>query len=256
MALAIALDQAKGNTRHFKHEKGVAEGQGFGTKFFDFPDQPLLPHASLNRHDKGYFNGTHYHVVDQFQVVIEGSGTLGRHALAQYGVHFTRAYTPYGPLVSEDAKGLTFFALRAHRDRGPQRIPQEIDQLKKVANRKPWQTTCQAKFPDQQLQAASQGCTLQPIVNMVNDQGLSAYALTMKPDAVTTAPDPSQGDGQYLVLVNGSLWLGDKEYKSMALVFVSPEEGRLQLRAGSEGLEALVLNFPRPLYKHYSQQAA
>ena len=40
----------------------------------------------------------HFHVQDQFQVVAEGGGTLGRHAVAPIHVHYASRHTGYGPL--------------------------------------------------------------------------------------------------------------------------------------------------------------
>jgi rubredoxin len=59
------------------------------------------------------------------------------------------------------------------------------------------------------------------------------------------APDPSDSNGQYLIVVRGSLIYQGKEYKALTVAFVKPEEGRLELTAGAEGLDVLVLNFPR-----------
>jgi hypothetical protein len=35
--------------------------------------------------------------VDEFQEVVAGSGSLGKHPLAAGALHFAEAYTPYGP---------------------------------------------------------------------------------------------------------------------------------------------------------------
>src|SRR5579872_4299974 len=70
--------------------------------FFDFPDDPHLPHATLNGHSGTTVNPTHFHIRDQFQLVVDGRFTLGRHELSPYSVHFSRAYTPYGPLLPKD----------------------------------------------------------------------------------------------------------------------------------------------------------
>src|SRR4029077_15816797 len=59
-----------------------------------------------------------------------------------------------------------------------------------------------------------------------------------------SSPDPAHGDGQYLVVVKGSLWHDNKEHKALALVFVKPDEGPYQIHAGADGLEAIILNFP------------
>ncbi len=80
---------------------------------------------------------------------------------------------------------------------------------------------------------------------MKDERGLFGYTLTLDPDSKTYAPDPSGGDGQYLIAVKGSLWHGGKEHKSYAVVFVEPKDGPLLVHAGAQGLEAIILNFPK-----------
>src|SRR2546428_97397 len=52
--------------------------------------------AWLAQGDPDIVTHPHYHTVDQFQVIAEGRGKFGRHDVAPYCVHFSRAYTPYG----------------------------------------------------------------------------------------------------------------------------------------------------------------
>ena len=69
-------------------------------------DAPL---AYTIEYESGRVSSTHYHTADQFQVVIEGGGTIGRHVVRPLAVHFSRAYTPYGPLIANStAEGMTF----------------------------------------------------------------------------------------------------------------------------------------------------
>ena len=213
--------------------------------FFSFPDEPDLPHATMNGHNGVKIGAAHFHVRDQFQVVTDGEFKLGRHELSPYCIHFARAYTPYGPLVPKNGSEYTFIVMRAHRDNGAQYIAEEMEQLRAVPNRKPWQVSSRVKFPEPQARSGFGDVTLQTVPDMKDDKGLAAYTLIMKPNAKASAPDPADTDGQYVVVVKGSLWHEDKEYKSHALVFVRPEEGPYRIHAGTEGLEAIVLNFPR-----------
>ena len=64
----------------------------------------------------------HFHREDEFQVVVAGNGSLGKHALEGVAVHFADAYTPYGPIRVGPA-GLTFFTLRARADPGAEYMP-------------------------------------------------------------------------------------------------------------------------------------
>ena len=54
---------------------------------------------------------SHFHAVNQFQVVVEGQGTLGKRAVHPWTVHYTNGFTGYGPLCAA-AAGMAFFTLR------------------------------------------------------------------------------------------------------------------------------------------------
>ena len=240
MAMVVAYEDAKANLL----KRNNPEIRGEKVSFFEFRDQPDLPHASLNGHEPGkYFSGTHFHVHDQFQVMTDGKCRIGRHALTPYCIHFTRAYTPYGPLVS-DGDAFTFMVMRSHRDAGAQFLPEKQALLQQVPDRQPWQISRAVTFPATQPTA---NVALQAVPGIVDEHGLAAYTLSMGPHARTLAPDPTLGDGQYLVVVKGSLWHDDKEQKALTLIFVKPHEGAFQLHAGAQGLQALVLNFPAPV---------
>ena len=135
--------------------------------------------------------------------------------------------------------------MRAHGDPGPQHLPRELEQLRQVPDRRPWQLSRKVAFPVLPQGTASTDVMLQAVPDMQDDDGLAAYTLSMKPNAKARAPDPAHGDGQYLVVVKGSLWHDNKEQKALALVFVKPDEGPYAIHAGPEGLEAIVLNYPQ-----------
>src|SRR5262245_32252504 len=142
MVMAIGYEEAKSNKPSPK-AAGYANKNTTGgvqqTRFFGFRDNPDLPYAQLNCENPGRRSSSHFHIVDQFQVVVDGKGTLGKHQLAPYGVHFSRAYTPYGPLVADAKEGFSFIVMRAHPDPGSQHLPKALDKLMQVPNRQPWQ---------------------------------------------------------------------------------------------------------------------
>ena len=73
------------------------------------------PQAFLVKmHEPGSVIPPHFHVEDEFQVVVAGGGSLGKHALEGVAVHFAEAYTPYGP-IRTGPDGLVFFTQRAIR---------------------------------------------------------------------------------------------------------------------------------------------
>ena len=203
----------------------------------DGPDGPM---AFLAQYDPGDRSCSHFHTVDQFQILVKGKGELGRHAVEPYYVHFARAYTPYGPLHADKETGWTFMTLRAHYDAGARRLPAALPLLREAGDRNPWQVTTAAPFPSR-----GPGVSVQEVPEIKDDRGLFVNTLTMAPGAQTVAPAPSAGAGQYVVVVKGSLLHDGKERRALTVAFVGPDEDAFRIHAGPDGLEALVLNFPR-----------
>ena len=203
-------------------------------------DAPDSPSVFVTRQDAGSFRGAHFHEIDQFQLIIDGKGEFGRHSVSPYSLHFSRAYTAYGPLRADKDGEFAFLVLRSRFDPGHQDLPKAADKLKQVAGRLPWQATKKITFPTQ-----GPGISLQEVPEIKDDQGLFVCALTMAPHSRTVAPDPSGGDGQFVVVVKGSLIYDGREHNALTVAFVKPEENAFWIDAGAQGLEALVLNLPQ-----------
>jgi rubredoxin len=78
-----------------------------------------------------------------------------------------------------------------------------------------------------------------------DERGLAAFSLHLEPHTRTSAPDPATSAGQYLIITQGSVTHEGKEHQAVTIIFVEPTERPFPLIAGAQGLEALVLNFPR-----------
>jgi rubredoxin len=131
--------------------------------------------------------------------------------------------------------------MRPHPDTGSMRLPEARAQLERVPASERWQVSRQVDWP-----ASPDAATMTRVSGMEDGHGLAAYTLTLKPNAAIEGPDPSQGDGQYIVIMNGSLIYEGREYVAPGLVWVWPHESALKVVAGARGLEAMALNFPRP----------
>jgi hypothetical protein len=69
--------------------------------------------------------------VDQFQVVVRGSGLIGKHEVAPLTVHFAAAYTGYGPTHAGE-QGLDYLVFRLGVDAGAAYLPESRDAMKPV----------------------------------------------------------------------------------------------------------------------------
>lgn len=224
-----------------RKERQTPTGTAWRTAFID-PEEnnPASAQAFLVEGVPGRVIRPHFHEHDQYQVIVSGDGTLGRHALQVNAVHFSRAHTPYGPIVF--GQGMGFLTLRAHKDGGAQYLddPDTKAKLTAVAGRKPFQVT---EIP--QFKTLPSGSALHTFSEIRDEQGLASFSLSVAPNAKAFAPDPAQTNGQYLIIVRGSVLVQGNEYKALSVAFVKPQEGATELVAGADGLDVLVLHFPR-----------
>ncbi len=213
---------------------------GWRTEFIKPPEGVLdHPVAFLAEDSPNHTIETHFHQVDQFQVVVTGGGTLGKHELAINAVHFSRAYTPYGPIAG-DQRGVGFLTLRAHWDPGAQYVEANREKLLGMPGRRPWQATELPEF------AGEAAVNLHAFTTLRDERGLAAYSLRLAPGATTATPDASGSNGQFIIVARGSVRYQKRERGATSVCFIRPDEGSFQLEAGPAGADVLVLNFPRP----------
>lgn len=191
----------------------------------------LYPMAFLVEQPPGSVVQAHYHQADQFQVVVAGGGSLGRHKVRPITVHYTNAHTPYGPIAAGE-EGIHYFTLRNGYDPGARYMPASAKELKAVKGRDPWQTTTEPVAPG----AEGGEALLAP-----REDGLAAWRHRLAPGAVLRGPDPARGRGQFWLVVEGSL----DGMPPLSLLFLGPEEEALQARAGAEGAEVVVMQYPQ-----------
>ena len=62
----------------------------------------LYPMAFLVEKEPHAVVRPHFHQADQYQVVVQGGGRLGQHDVGSVAVHYTDAWSAYGPIVAAD----------------------------------------------------------------------------------------------------------------------------------------------------------
>jgi rubredoxin len=253
MPVVVALSEIPADKVNQPGSKAPGSPGSTNTTFFRAKrEAPDAPTAALNRYPGGIsrYSAAHFHEVDQFQIIMEGSGEFGRHHVQPYCVHFSRAYTPYGPLQSNKDTGWAFMVLRSRFDSGAQRFPAALEKLKQIRNRQPWQVTAKVTFPEQ-----TDDVNMNEVPQIKDQHGLFTRTVTMLAGARTVTPDPAMGDGQYVVAVKGSLMYQGKERPAPAVVFLGRNEPPFELLAGNDGLEAIILNFPRLRPREATEEA-
>ena len=184
----------------------------------------------------------HFHEQNQFQVIVAGGGRLGKHEVGPVSVHFAGAHTPYGPIVS-GPEGISYFTLRDGFDPGAKFMPEARRELQRGRYRFVLIGDVAVNEPEKLLRRS--GTTVDDVMPAEPD-GLAAQVVRAGPDTAIETLDPSTGGGQYHIVLAGSLRQESGEALPVnSCIFVDARERRPELRAGSGGVELLVLQFPR-----------
>jgi hypothetical protein len=188
----------------------------------------------------------HYHQTEQWQVVVEGEGTLGKHHVKPISLHFTDPYTAYGPIRPSAGTGVSYFSMRAKSDPGAQHldIPGVKEAMKPSRRRFLLKGPEDIKLATPEALAARTTASLDTIIDMYDD-GVAGWLLRIGPNGTAACPDPKLGGGQNVLVVNGSIVREGKELPYCSCAFVFPEDEPMQVKAGPKGAELLVMQYPR-----------
>src|SRR5262245_26229336 len=116
-----------------KQPGGHNQGQAWRTEIIEGDRKSHSgPQAYLVEQGPNSLTGIHFHSQHQFQVIVAGSGTLGRRVVEPYMVHYAAGHTGYGP-IKAGADGLSYLTLRAIPDfEAPYYLPDMRAQMKAV----------------------------------------------------------------------------------------------------------------------------
>ncbi|MGE0765904.1 MAG: hypothetical protein AB7L90_05535 [Hyphomicrobiaceae bacterium] len=183
----------------------------------------------------------HFHEPNQFQVFVSGKGRMGAAPTAPLTVQYANGHTPYGPIVAGD-DGVQYFTLRQRWDPGAKYVPAAMPLLRKGNQRTRIKSGIAEAGPAERM--ARSETTVETIMKEEAD-GLAAWIWRMGPGGTDTLPEPVRGGGQYLIVTGGDLVSGGQVLDRLSTIYVTSEEPSFTVEAGAEGLDLLVLQFPR-----------
>lgn len=199
------------------------------------------PQAFLVEQEQNAVVHPHFHFVDQFQVVVEGGGRIGRHAVEPIMAHFAGASTGYGP-ITPGVSGLKYFTLRASADgTGAHFLP--AAKARMGSGRKRYVLADPVHPSAAEALAARREAAIDTVLQ--EEDGLAILMLRIPPGGRLAAPDPAQGGGQSMLVAAGTIRHGGALLERLSALFVSPDEPPFVAEAGPEGGEVLILQYPR-----------
>ena len=244
MTLIATAETARANRRRAT----AGDGMGFwhtlylGTTRYNMaagdsdPDpNALFPMAFLVEQDPGEVANAHYHQADQFQVVVAGEGTLGSHDVRPISVHFAGAFTAYGP-IRAGAEGLSYFTLRNRFDPGAR-------YMMRGENR----TALRQVRPRRHREAVAGPLDRSGTVLLLGPDadGLAAWHYRLAPGESLAGAAPTEGQGQYWLVAEGSVARGGTTLGPLSCAFVHPDDRAFAVTAGENGAGLLAMQFPR-----------
>ncbi|MBU2533194.1 MAG: hypothetical protein KKB37_10670 [Alphaproteobacteria bacterium] len=200
-----------------------------------------MPQGFLVEQPPGSVTLPHFHETNQFQVFVDGIGSMGKHRAEPLTVQYANGHTPYGPIKASET-GIKYFTLRQRWDPGAKYMPGARDKLRKGNQR----TCIKASIP---LTGADDRTKLPtaPAIETIfarEDDGMAAWLYRFAPGSSTRMPPAVGTGGQYLVVASGELDRDGRLYDKWSTLFVTADEPAPTITASSAGLDLLVLQFP------------
>jgi hypothetical protein len=190
-------------------------------------------------------NMAHFHEVDQFQLFFgSDGGWYKRHPLPALTVHYTDAYSTYGPFGSNTSETFKFFTLRPVRSAVAGYMPGAREVLMsqgKLARGRKRNYSAEVTI-DAALPAGSSEHRM--LIEREPD-GLAAELISLGAGSIADAPTKDfQSVGRYYYLVRGSIERDGSTYGVDSLGWAGSDERFPSLVAGSAGCDVLALDFP------------
>jgi hypothetical protein len=180
----------------------------------------------------------HFHDVDQFQVIIEGDGKIGKKAVRPVTFQYADAFTPYGPIVANE-QGLSFFTLRNFASGGFWEMPGNRQHMPGRAGR-----NIEGVFDLAKGVPASGEVTREGLMSR-QDDGVAAVGLRLGAKARAVGL-PAEGKGQFYLICSGSVRIDGRELQERSVVRLEPDDPTFELEAGDAGAQVLALQFAAP----------
>lgn len=186
----------------------------------------------------------HLHIVDQFQVFIDGSGKIGPNRAEIVTAHYADHHTAYGPLVA-GPQGMSYLTLRPKTDAGMVKVSSPDIRSHLQTTKRRHRTSEPVTLSIEPVMEHLEEVRIESIFEeKPGDEGMSVFVYRMGRGLTVQGPPTEGTGGYYIIVMNGSLALPDQMLGPWSLIFVAPGEAAAQIEAGEHGAEVMVTVFP------------
>ena len=203
-------------------------------------DPVLSPTAFLVEQPPNTTLVPHFHRQNQFQLFVEGGGTIGRNPLGPVTVHYAGAYTGYGPLVS-GPQGIKYFTIRPVCESGF--VPVADAGEKQLRGPRRHATAGPVVVPDAAALATLTEVRQQVLIAPAAD-GLAAIASELPPGATLRSAHIPAAQGQFVFVLAGSLVHEGLSLAPWESLFAAADDPAPLLVAGPGGAQVVMLSTP------------
>ena len=237
--MIITATQAHGAKR--RRPITVMQDTFYKAEWMESGDDPLLsPTMFLVEQPPNCTLVPHFHRQNQFQLFVDGAGTIGRDQIGAITVHYAGAYTGYGPLVS-GPEGIKYFTIRPVLESGFTPITEAKEKMLRGPKRHAQSAPAPVCTAEQLAQLA--GIEQETLIEPAPD-GLGSTITRLPPGAPLHAAHIPGSAGQFLVVVAGTLRHGADEFGKWEGLFVSADEAPPPLAAGASGAQVVAMFTP------------
>lgn len=241
MITGATYEQSLATRKHYF----LPNGTGFWKTDFIASAHDALPspQAFLVEQDANQVILPHFHEQNQFQIIVQGGGTLGRSVVAPITVHYAAAYTGYGPITAGD-DGLWYFTFRPMMDNGALFVHESRDKMQPVP-RKHYHSAPLGVTDEREL-ALLAAAEIQTI--HTDPSGPTVATTRVPPRQPLPADGFGQGGGRFLLVTSGAFLANGMRYAKWSCLWIGAGAAPLEGIAGEHGAEVFCLEFPRTEY--------
>jgi hypothetical protein len=181
----------------------------------------------------------HFHRQNQFQLFVEGTGTIGKETIKPFTVHYAGAYTGYGPIMA-GPEGLKYFTIRAVHDNGFTLAAEWRGNMirgpklhAEASAGEPWSDERLSNLQDVEHET--------PIVP---SKGMGAVVSRIPPSREVLLAPIEQSVGQFIFVLAGSAVIKETRLEPWECAFVPAIDGSVIVAADENGAQVIALHMP------------